>query len=189
MSALPTVGAQDLSSARAGYYRVPRALSAPVGTAPAMTVYWMPSGTAERAPSEIKALPAYRDDAALGLLGSSDVTFFGPDAASVDPPVGVLVACPGGWMCVYQHSSWGGAMRQFQSTGPWQHLSDYGFNDETSSVRNTRGNDSLLSDDIDGNENPGGTIRCFDSHSSTSGLGSFNDEASGVFNSTLDTRC
>lgn len=189
MSALPTVTAADLANSPAGYYRVPRTLKAPIGTAPAMNVYWMPQGSAAQAPPEIKALSAYQEDAALGTFAIADVTYYGPGVVGVDPTTEASTPCPSYWFCLYHDSDFKGNMKKFQDTY-WQHLSNYGFNDETSSVRNTRANnDSKLSDDIDGSNRPGGTIRCYDSQSRTSSLGDFNDEASGVYNSTSDKDC
>lgn len=187
---VPTVaaGAAPGAGDAAGYYRVLREPAA-IGTgAPDLLVYWMPRGSAAAAPAAIKALPAYRDAAALGTLQRADMTFYGPDGAGVSPAS--ADDCPANWLCLFRDSGWKGTMKQF-SSNYWQHLSDFGFNDETSSVVNRRGTDAQLSDNISGppGNNPSGTIRCFDSHSKTSGLGSFNDEASGVFVSALDTRC
>lgn len=94
--------------------------------------------------------------------------------------------CPSGWLCLWQDRDYAGRMLQFRSTGSWQNLTDYGFNDEMSSWRNRRSADSKWAWHIDG----GGTIRCMDSFSSTSYVGSGdNDEASSVRNYTLDTHC
>lgn len=94
--------------------------------------------------------------------------------------------CPYGWLCLFQDKDWEGRMLQFQDTGSWQNLTDYGFNDAMSSWRNRRSADSKWAWHINGN----GTRRCMDSHSATSYVGSGdNDEASSIINYTLDGHC
>lgn len=184
----PVVAAGELSRDHApGFYRVRSAKNA----ADTITVYWMPRGTARSAPAAIRATPAYRDTLAAEFA-SSEVAIFSPGAIGFYNPSdpSVMSHCYDGWFCLWEHSGWGGDHVRFQSTGYWQHLSNYGFNDKTSSVKNRRNNDSKLSQHIDGNENPGGTIRCYDSNSSVSYVGDgFNDEASGLKNYASDGQC
>lgn len=94
--------------------------------------------------------------------------------------------CPSGWLCLWEDEDYGGRMLQFQSTGYWQNLTDYGFNDEMSSWRNRRANDSKWAWNTGG----GGTVRCMDSGSSSSYVGSGdNDEASSIRNFLNDSQC
>jgi hypothetical protein len=169
----------DLSpSSDPGYYQVRRQPLA--AGRRALTVYFMPRGTAEQAPPEIQRLKAYQDtrDAAA----DTDVTFYG------DGAVGLAAAaaddCSADYVCLYSLTDYGGGLRQF-SANRWQNLGDFGFNDTTASVKNRRDWDALLAEDSNGN----GAWRCFDSHSATSTLGSFNNRASSVFVSALDSRC
>lgn len=170
-----------------GYYRI-RSVK---GTASTITVYYLPRGTAHQAPREVMATPAYRDTLPAEFA-SSEVVIFGPDAVGLYKPSDptIMGHCYSGWFCLWEHSGWNGDHVRFQSVGYWQHLSNYGFNDRTSSVKNRRGADSKLSQHIDGSNNPGGTIRCYDSNSSVSYVGDgFNDEASGLKNFSGDGQC
>ncbi len=73
--------------------------------------------------------------------GAVVVTLAGPTTST---------PCPNGWTCLYQDANWLGRMLQFATPGYWQNLSDYGFNDQTSSWSNHRGNASYLSFDAGG---------------------------------------
>lgn len=104
--------------------------------------------------------------------------FFGPQAAGMTRAA--AVDCPAGWFCLYNNSGFGGFLGKFSDTCCWQHLSAFLINDITSSIKNKRANDSFLSEHIDGNDNPGGWIRCFDSNTDYPYIGdAYNDEASG----------
>lgn len=94
--------------------------------------------------------------------------------------------CPNNWLCLFEHADWRGRMLQFQSCCTWQNLTAYGFNDQMSSWRNRRSNDSRWAYDING----GGTKRCMDSKSAVSWVGSAdNDQASSIRNLSHDGAC
>ncbi|WP_320668493.1 peptidase inhibitor family I36 protein [Patulibacter defluvii] len=178
---VPTVdsGADLASETEPGYYQVAQPPLAGPG-AETLTVYYIPRGTADEAPPEIQRLAAYRD--ARDSAETTDVTLFGDGAVAMR--TAAADDCNANYICLYSLTSYGGGLRQF-SANRWQSLADYGFDNTTASVKNRRDGDALLADGYDG----GGTRRCVDSHSAVGTLGSFNNQASSVFASELDSRC
>jgi len=117
-------------------------------------------------------------------IDASTVSFDSPVILHLAPLA--LSDCPSGWLCLWQDSQFSGRMLQFQSTGTWQNLTNYGFNDLMSSWANKRVYDSLWAYDANG----GSTVRCMDSLSSSSYVGNTdNDKASSIKNLTTDGRC
>lgn len=151
--------------------------------------------------------PAHAGDSSPGPIPDSGSTIedvfpdgLPPGAVALDPSTvsfdsgaallhlspQALSDCPSGWLCLWAASQFTGRMLQFQSTGSWQNLTNYGFNDVMSSWANKRSFDSLWAYNVTG----GGTVRCMDSLSSSSYVGNTdNDKASSIRNLTTDTRC
>jgi len=149
--------------------------------------YVVPAGTAALIPDQVRDLiPAIDQTSAVDEV---DTVFYSAHSALLAASRAGYSDCDARAFCLWQHSHYRGRMLQFFDSGYWQRLSNYGFNDEASSARNRRSRDTLVSDDLDGNGNPGGRIPCFDSYSAAAHFGGFNDDASGVFNSASDGRC
>lgn len=60
--------------------------------------------------------------------------------------------CPEGWLCLWQNELFTGRMLEFHDSGSWQNLTEYGFNDQASSVYNHTNKDAKLAWDINGGE-------------------------------------
>lgn len=183
-------GYSDLPGKPAGYYRVqadPTATNRSVITS--ITVYWMPKGTADQAPPEIRALPEYKNDVSSGATERADATILGPNSGALAGAVSSS-DCFAGYFCVFGGTSYRYSIRRWADPNPygvWGHLSDA---DVTSSVINRRSYDSRLSEHVYGNDRPGGKIRCYDSYSSVPYVGaSFDNIASGRYNNLTDTLC
>jgi len=87
--------------------------------------------------------------------------------------------CPQGRVCLYEHRNFNrdqdGRMLQFRDRY-WQQLSRWGFNDKTSSWKNRMGRDACLSK----HWRAGNALLRLEAGASSAGMGSWNDEASGV---------
>lgn len=112
----------------------------------------------------------------------SKVTFYENNAASVESAS--YSGCPARYMCLYQHSKYRGRRLQFRDPGD-HYLSDYGFNDRTSSWRNRR----RLAGRLYQHSDRGGASVCTQRYSASSHMGSFNDKASLLYNNYEDPRC
>lgn len=153
--------------------------------------YVIPEGSAAVVPASIQRLPSYKALAKTRALERGTSIVFGPDvsesAATPSGQIGTLAYsdCPVGWTCIWEDRDYQDRMLQFSSTGYWQNLGNYGFNDNADSIANKRGGDSLLAEHTGG----GGDRYCYDSYSASSNLGGFGDDASSIFLSTADHRC
>src|SRR5262245_23740710 len=89
-------------------------------------------------------------------------------------PHASIHGCPSGSFCFYQNASFKGRMLRFQSCGR-QNLTDFGFNDKTSSwVNNTSSSVDVFRD-----VNAGGGILWHEAaHALSAHVGSANDKAS-----------
>lgn len=90
-------------------------------------------------------------------------------------PLATIHGCPSGWFCFYHDANFGGRMLQFSSCGI-QNLTDFGFNDQTSSWVNNTSSSVDVFKDINGG---GGRLWHESPHSQSSFVGSAaNDQAS-----------
>ena len=174
----PTVDGNRMSRRSAGYYRV----RGPEG--PAEPAYWVPRGRAGEAPAEIRATHAFQASQRVGAHRQAGELIYSPTASVVyyGSSSGLARAsgynsCPNGWFCMWRNSGYSGRMIQLSSTGFWQNLSAYGFNDRASSLRNRKSNKATT---VAKNNNGGGGQLCYRAGSAASALGSWNDKISSI---------
>jgi hypothetical protein len=114
------------------------------------------------------------------------------DAGTELPEVRVLLApvaasdCPSGWVCLWQHPDFEGAMVMFHDCCAWENLADYGFNNMMSSWRNRKSVDAKVAELANGD----GARLCLRSSSMDSRVGSaWNDTASSAKVFASDGAC
>jgi Peptidase inhibitor family I36 len=186
-----------------GYFRVALHPNASMRPPETRLVYWMPHGSAAGgAPPEVQKTRLLRAVIAADIHRDRNLTFLGPNAYAFsreldvkpesDSPDAVVVAaaCADGTFCFYNDNNYLGGGAGLRGVSSWLHLSEIGMNDDISSVINRRNKDSKLSEHIDGADQPGGSIHCYDSNSRNPDFNDgFNDKASGVKNTDLDGQC
>jgi hypothetical protein len=206
----PVFTQAELGSQPPGFYQL--LLDEPRPGVKMMPVYWAPRDTAQEAPSVVRESKAYPlvternapdqpSPAEMGdliffedgvVLGSSREVTGGVSKRGDDPKA---PDCTDDLWCIYEdirynhHDPFSGDYVLVCCNPDWFHLSSYNMNDKASSEINRRNRRAKLSEDIDGDENPGGALHCYNpgthNPSFTSG---FNDEASGakIWNQTGD---
>ena len=174
----PRVDGDRMNRRSAGYYRVKGA------DGPAEPAYWVPRGQASVAPAEIRATNAFQASKRIGAHSQAGELIYSPTASvlyygssSSLARVSGFNSCPNGWFCMWRNSGYSGRMIQLSSTGFWQNLSAYGFNDRASSLRNRKSNKATK---VAKNNNGGGGQLCYRAGSAASALGSWNDKISSI---------
>lgn len=133
-----------LPANRAGYFRVT------AGDGKSLPAYWMPAGTLDDAPSEIRTTLAYRailDDPARGqfdsLIYARGVVQSRPTATKALRKRAAS-QCWDGWSCLFGQVEWGGIIMRFTDENYWQNLAPYNFNNQASSLYNNKDNKSTV---------------------------------------------
>lgn len=145
----PIFEPEFLPTTYAGYFRVT------TDDGQLAPVYWMPAGSAQAAPPEIQAMPAYRANVANGTASRSGVIIYDEGVALV-APAGAN-DCPNGWSCLWQGWDFTGRMLQFHDPGSWQNMAWYTFNNDASSSYNRKADRATLyASEGDG----GGALAC-----------------------------
>ena len=158
----------------------------------AQFVLVVPQGTIDQVPQAVRdVIPAVADAEAVGVNEIADTAFYTAHSIAGNAAENTYNRCPSEYFCMWQHANYEGGHRWWSHvTTSWIRLSDAGFNDTISSVRNRRHYDSMLTQHLYGDGSSGGRRPCYDEHSRISYVGgAFNDEASGVWNSKSDSRC
>ena len=171
---------------------------------PPAIAYVAAPGTIDAAPPEILALPSVQvltaSDRALDTIvvyGPGTVTVSGESARvraaqakrstkagkqkarAAQEPTG----CPVPWFCLYDFDDFVGDRGMWQSTGSWQNLSKFGWNNRAESMMNRRSGVTLLAPGADG----GGSRYCARANSADADLSnndSISNNASSLYNST-----
>lgn len=123
---------------------------------------------------------------AAKLQGRPAPALPGANSSSVHNGILVYNACSftTGWYCFFQNSGFGGRRLRFQDSGYFQYLSDYGFENQTTSWVNNRNQDVRVWD------NNTGLLWCSDSHSASLNVGTTrNDKADYFYLQTTDGYC
>jgi hypothetical protein len=172
--------------------------------------YVVPRGQLNRMPASVRDLPAVVAIEQPGGHPGFDfgtIIIVGPDVVMTVPPERAAsparksraraksaavdgYGCEEYRLCLYDHTGWSGRGIMFGPATPdgWHNLSQWGWNDDASSQRNRRNNDSLIAEHTYG----GGARYCADSHTVDSSFNNNspnNDEASSIRNQDLDNWC
>jgi Peptidase inhibitor family I36 len=128
--------------------------------------------------SVVLSLPADEGDAPVGV-DKEALCVLGQGSCAVHN-------CPSGWYCFYQNDKFGGRMLKFRdcpSGGGTQYLTDYGFENKTTSWVVNRKLSLLNVNDQDGNRGfpPGFNLWNAHSYSQSSNVGSTNNDRADWF--------
>ncbi len=96
-----------------------------------------------------------------------------------------VISCSPGYICLYENANYGGCRLQFRDRNQCINLSNYGFNDKISSVRNQSNVDVRLFYGA----NCSGTSRCLNPGSGIPFLGSGDNKFSSLWIYTTATAC
>jgi hypothetical protein len=129
---------------------------------------------------------------ALVLTISGHISSTSREAGTRFPEVRVALEpvaasdCPSGWVCLWQHADFEGAMVMLHDCCAWENLADVGFNNMMSSWRNRKAVDAKVAELANGD----GARLCLRSSSSDSWVGSaWNDSASSAKVFASDGAC
>lgn len=133
------------------------------------TVYWMPKGTSEQAPPEIKETPAWKSMILTGSTDRSGAIIHEPEVAFVFEANG-LGNCPNTWVCLWKDGGYSGGMSQWHDPGYWQSMYGKTVDGESSSMAIKKNKDVILSTNYSG----GGNTRCWDDNTNYPHFGTYN---------------
>ncbi|MEQ4304695.1 peptidase inhibitor family I36 protein [Plantactinospora sp. B6F1] len=124
---------------------------------------------------------ASTDEAAAALAGEAAKASSARGSDEPVSPMSTWHGCPDDWLCVYEHTNWGGRRLQFNDE-QWHWLGDYGFVDQTSSWTNNQGGGLLGCSGSDWGAlgNGAGDNRNLEDCAASSSLGSYDNQTEHV---------
>jgi hypothetical protein len=98
------------------------------------------------------------------------------------------IICPEDWLCLYQHANYAGRFLWFQDCCYFQYLTDYGFQNQTTSWRNRLDNNDVRFWDMA--PSPDKVLWCSDTHAISPNVGAAaNDKADKLYIQSSDNYC